>query len=138
MLKLLIPVLCQAGALEAARHAAFLFAQKCVSEVELIEVLEEVDCGRAVAFQSRAALRRREKDLMRDALMQTRAILDDAGVPYTWKRVFGPPERTIATYAERHRTDIVVLDASGLNFFRRLGMLAKLWRLSSTPVTMLR
>jgi hypothetical protein len=60
MLKLLIPVLCKAGALEAARHAAFLFAEKCVGQVELIEVLDEVGEGRAVAFQSRAALRRHD------------------------------------------------------------------------------
>ena len=42
MLKLLIPVLCRAGALEAVRHAAFLFAEKRVAQVELIEVLEDV------------------------------------------------------------------------------------------------
>ncbi|BCZ84435.1 hypothetical protein PTKU64_81100 [Paraburkholderia terrae] len=51
--------------------------------------------------------------------MQTCAILDDAGVPYTWNRVFGPPERTIATYAVRDHADIVVLDASHLGFFHR-------------------
>ncbi|SIT38605.1 Universal stress protein UspA-like protein [Paraburkholderia piptadeniae] len=137
MLKLLIPVLCEAGALEAARHAVFLFAEKCVAQVELIEVLDEVGEGRTVAFQSRAALRRREKLSMRDALARTCAILDDAGVPYTWKRIFGPPEKSIATYAARDGADVVVLDASGLGFFRKWGMLARLWRLSPKPITML-
>jgi len=137
MLRLLIPVLCQTGAPEAARHAAFLFAEKCVTQVELIEVLDEVGEGRTVAFQSRSALRRREKLSMRDALTRTCAVLDDAGVPYTWKRVFGPPEKTIAAYAATKGADVVVLDASGLGFFRRWGMLAKLWRLSPTPITVL-
>ena len=137
MLKLLIPVLCQAGALEAARHAAFLFAEKCVAQVELIEVLEEVGEGRTVAFQSRSALRRREKLSMRDALTRTCAVLEDAGVPYTWKRIFGPPERTIAAYSAKNGSDVVVLDASGLGFIRRWWMLARLWRLSPTPITML-
>ncbi len=50
MLKLLVPVLCQSGALVAARHAAFLFTEKCVEEIQLIEVLDGVDQGRAVAF----------------------------------------------------------------------------------------
>lgn len=54
MLKLLIPVLSQSGSMEAARHAAFLFAEKCVSRVEVLQVLEEVSEGRAVAFQSRS------------------------------------------------------------------------------------
>ena len=137
MLKLLIPVLGAKGATEAARHGAFLFAERCVSEVEIIEVLDDVALGRAVAFHSPATLHRREKQAALDALMQTRAILDDAGVPYTWKRVFGPPERTIAQYAAKDHADIVLLDASHLGFFHRWTVLAKLWRLSSTPVTML-
>lgn len=137
MLKLLIPVLSEAGAPQGARHAAFLFAEKCVARVELVEVLEEVGEGRALAFQSRATLRRREKLAMREALTRTCAVLDDAGVPYTWKRVFGPPEKTIAEYAATNGADVVVLDASGLGFFRKWGMLAKLWRLSPKPITML-
>ncbi|MGF6656220.1 nucleotide-binding universal stress UspA family protein [Paraburkholderia youngii] len=137
MLKLLIPVLDDKGALEAARHGAFLFAEKCVSEVEVIEVLDDLTQGRVAAFHSRSALRKLEKERSRDALTQTRAILDESGVPYTWKRVFGPPERTIAKYAAKDHADIVVLDASHLGFFHRWTVLAKLWRLSSTPVTML-
>lgn len=137
MLKLLIPVLGARAATEAARHGAFLFAERCVSEVEIIEVLDDVALSRAVAFHSPAALHRREKQAALDALMQTRAILDDAGVPYTWKRVFGPVERTIAQYAEKDHADIVVLDASHLGFFHKWTVLARLWRLTSTPVTML-
>lgn len=137
MLKLLIPVLGAKGATEAARHGAFLFAERCVSEVEIIEVFDDVAQGRAVAFHSPATLHRREKQGALDALMRTRAILDDAGVPYTWKRVFGPPERTIAQYAAKGHADIVLLDASHLGFFHRWTVLARLWRLTSTPVTML-
>ncbi len=137
MLRLLIPVVGHVAALQAARHAAFLFAERCISEVELLEVLDDLGEGRAAAFHSRSALRRRETRLMRDALAQTRAILDDAGVPYRWKRVFGPPTRTIAAYIATDHADMVVIDGSHLGFFRRLAMLARLWRLSSAPVTML-
>ena len=137
MLKLLIPVLGAKGATEAARHGAFLFAERCVSEVEIVEVLDDVTLSRAVAFHSPAMLRRREKHAALDALMQTRAILDEAGVPYTWKRVFGPAERTIAQCAAKGHADIVVLDASHLGFFHKWTVLARLWRLTSTPVTML-
>jgi nucleotide-binding universal stress UspA family protein len=136
-LTLLVPILCKEGALQAARHAACLFAEKCVTQVQLVEVLEEVEKGRAVAFQSPAALRRREKLSMRDALTRTCAVLDDAGVPYTWKRVFGPPEKAIAAYAATNGADVVVLDAGGLGLFRKWVLLAKLWRLSPEPITML-
>jgi hypothetical protein len=136
MLKLLIPILNRAGALEAARHSAFLFAERCVSEVEIIEVLEETAQGRTLAFRSPSALHHREQRAMHEALTRTRAILDDAGVPYTWKRVFGQPERAIATCAERDRADLVLLDASRLGFFRKWSVLSRLGRLTSTPVTL--
>jgi nucleotide-binding universal stress UspA family protein len=137
MLRLLIPVVDQKGALQAARYAAFLFLENCVSEVELLEVLEPVDEGRAAAFHSRGALRRHEKEMMLSALVRTRTILDDAGVPYKWKRVFGHGTKAIAAYADRTQSDVVVIDASHLGFFRRLAMLAGLWHRTSTPVTML-
>lgn len=40
VLKLLIPIFDRRGALEAARHCAVLFAEHCVSEVEVVEVLD--------------------------------------------------------------------------------------------------
>ena len=59
MLKLLIPVLGHKGAIEAARHGAFLFAERCVSEVEVVEVLDELAQGRVAAFHSRCWLVKR-------------------------------------------------------------------------------
>ncbi|MGF6702733.1 nucleotide-binding universal stress UspA family protein [Paraburkholderia sp. MM5496-R1] len=136
MLRLLIPVVDSGGAVQAARHAAFLYLEHCVSEVELLEVLEPIDEGRAAAFHSRSALRRHEKHIMLDALIQTCSVLEDAGVPYKWKRVFGHGARAIAAYAAKTQPDVVVIDASHFGFFRRLTMLAGLWRVTTRPVTM--
>ncbi|MEA3112023.1 MAG: hypothetical protein QOG58_1822 [Caballeronia sp.] len=136
MLRVLIPVINKEGALQAARHAAFLFAEHCVSEVELIEVLEPPDQGRASAFHSRGALRSQEKRAMLSALSQTRAILDDAGVPYRWSRVYGPVAGTIAARAAEKCSDIVLVDASHLGFLTRWWVMNKLWRSMQTPVTM--
>ena len=135
MLRLIIPILCRSGAIEAARHAAFLCAEKCVSHIELVEMLEETAGGRTAAFRSPSVLRRREKASMRDALMDTRAILDDAGVSYTWKRVFGQSAKSIADCAASCDSDVIVLDASSMGFYRRWRVMTGLSRLSQIPVT---
>jgi nucleotide-binding universal stress UspA family protein len=137
VLKLLIPIFDERGALEAARHGAFLFAERCVSEIEVVEVLDDVEYDRTTAFWTIAMRRLQEEDGMLDALNQTRAILDDAGVPYTWTRAFGTPAHTIATHARRSRADIVVLDASRLGTLRKWSVLFGLRRFTRTPVTIL-
>jgi nucleotide-binding universal stress UspA family protein len=137
MLRLLIPVIHHDGALQAARHAAFLYTERCVSEVEIVEVLEPLDWGRTSAFHSQGSLRLYEKREMMGALMNTRAILDDAGVPYHWSRAFGPVAETIAARAALQQSDAVIVDASQLGFLTRWWIIAKLWRLTKAPVTML-
>jgi nucleotide-binding universal stress UspA family protein len=137
MLRVLIPVITTDGALQAARHAVFLFTEHCVSEVELVEVLEPPDQGRASAFHSRNELRLQEKRAMLSALNKTRAVLDDAGVPYHWVRVFGPVAQTIAARAAEKQSDVVLVDASHLGFVARWWMMNRLWRSMQTPVTML-
>ncbi len=82
MLRVLIPVINKDGALQAARHAAFLFAEHCVSEVELMEVLEPPDQGRASAFHSRGALRLQEKRAMLSALSHCPGRCQSSGRSY--------------------------------------------------------
>jgi nucleotide-binding universal stress UspA family protein len=136
MIRMLIPVLDHGGAVEAARYAAFMFLEHGVTEVELLEVLEPVAQGRAVAFHTRSSLLRHEKHAMLKALIDARTILEEAGVPYHWKRVFGHPAKAIADYIAATRPDVMVIDASRMGFFRRLAMLASLSRRTVTPVTM--
>lgn len=137
MLKLLIPIFDRNGAPEAARHGAFLFSERCVSEVEVVEVLGEVEYDRSSAFRTVAVPSLKSPRPMQDAVRRTRAILDDAKVPYTWTCAFGRPARTIADCAHRSRADIVLLDTSGLGAFRKVGVLFGLRRLTRTPVLVL-
>jgi nucleotide-binding universal stress UspA family protein len=137
MLRLLIPVIHHDGALQAARHAAFLFAERCVSEVELVEVLQPLAWGRAAAFHARGPLRLFDQRCVPSALAQTRAILDDAGVPYRSTQAFGPIAQTIAARATQKHADAVIVDASQLGALTRWWIIARLWRLTRTPVTML-
>jgi nucleotide-binding universal stress UspA family protein len=73
---------------------------------------------------------------MLKALIDARTILEEAGVPYHWKRVFGHSTKAVAAYAATSRPDVMVIDASHMSFFRRLAMLASLSRRTATPVTM--
>ena len=108
MLRLLIPV---EGALKAARHAAFLFAERCVAGGELVEDLEPPEQGRMSAFRFPGALRLPQKRATPSALNQACAILDDSRVRYHWTRVFGPVTETIAARAAAKQSDVVIVDA---------------------------
>jgi nucleotide-binding universal stress UspA family protein len=136
MIRMLIPVLDSRGAVEAARYAVFMYLEHGVTEVELLEVLEPVDQGRIAAFHTRSSLMRLEKHAMLKALIDVRAILEEAGVPYHWKRVFGHRTQAITDYAAKTRPDVMVIDTSHMGFFRRLAILASLARRTVTPVTM--
>lgn len=135
MIRMLIPVLDNGGAVEAARFAVFMFLERGITEVELLEVLEPVDQGRSAAFHTRSSLLRQEKRAMLKALIDARTILEEAGVPYRWKRVFGHSTKAIAAYAATTQPDVMVIDASHMGFFRRLAVLASLARRTVTPVT---
>ncbi|WP_321937704.1 universal stress protein [Paraburkholderia sp. J8-2] len=137
MLKILIPIFDRRGAAEAARHSAFLFAEHCVAEVEIVEVLEDVTIERTSAFWSEDELREKSQRYLSHALGETCAILADAGVPYTASYMCGPFVRSVSRCVERGHADIVVVDASHLGMLSKLGMLVKLWRLRTTPVTLL-
>ncbi|WP_233887322.1 hypothetical protein [Paraburkholderia flagellata] len=129
VLKLLIPVFDHHGAAEAARHSAFLFAERGMVEVEVVETTHRAGSDHA----ARTRRRRRTRDML-DA---TCAILKDAGVPYRLRHAAGPAERSIAACVECGGADIVLVDASHLGFLRKWMMLARLRRLCSVPVTLL-
>jgi hypothetical protein len=70
-------------------------------------------------------------------LQQVCAILDDAGVPYTCRRVAGAPARVIAACVVAGDADIVLVDTNGLGFLRKWRLLARLKQLCPVPVTLL-
>lgn len=136
VLKLLIPVVDWHGAAEAARHSAFLFAERGMVEVEIVETVQDARDDRSARFWPAAELRAR-KQRLRDTLSATCAILEDAGVPYRLRHAPGPAERSIAACVECGGVDIVLVDASHLGFLRKWMMLTRLKRLCSVPVTLL-
>ncbi len=137
MLRLLIPIISIHGAVGAARHAAFLSGKHRGLQVELLEVLEPPDQCRVVAFHSIAEQCSELLEEMSGGVRGTQAVLENAGVPFTLTRRFGPAAQTTAAFAAELRCDIVLLDASHLGPVGRWWLAARLWRLTPTPVTQL-
>ena len=137
VLKLLIPIVDPHGAAEAARHSAFLFAERGMVEVEIVETLRDASDDRSSWFRAALEPHIRKQRRVRDTLSATCAILEDAGVPYRLRHAPGPAERSIAACVECGGADIVLVDASHIGFLRKWMMLTRLKRLCSVPVTLL-
>ncbi len=58
MLKLLVPVSRSARSLQAVRHAAFLYTERCASEVVLVNVQPPLESTRLEAFYSLSTIAR--------------------------------------------------------------------------------
>lgn len=141
MLRVLVPVNGSAHALDAVRHAAFMFRDRCVSEVVLLNVQPPLEFGRASAFHSLAALRKLEETSGEAALRDARSILDDAGARYVAQIRVGDVAQTIAQAAAANDCDAIVMGTAGRTAVGALlaGRLTnKLIRMSRIPVTLVK
>ncbi|AOY95610.1 universal stress protein [Cupriavidus sp. USMAA2-4] len=141
MLKVLVPVNGSKHALDAVRHAAFMYRDKCVSDIVLLNVQEPLEAGRAAAFHRLDALRRLEARDGEAALQEARRILEDAGTPYVAQVKVGDIARTIADTAAANDCDAIVMGTAARSPMGALfaGHLSnRLLRLSRVPVTLVR
>ncbi|TKC86220.1 universal stress protein [Trinickia terrae] len=144
MLKILVPVSRSARSLQAVRHAAFLFSERCASEVVLVNVQPPLESTRLEAFYPLSKLRSLEDSYAHAALGRAEQILKDAGVKYSVMIQVGPLVPTIAECAEQTGCDEILLAAPRtdplhtlVNFFSR-SVLNRLLRISRVPVTAVR
>jgi nucleotide-binding universal stress UspA family protein len=144
MLKLLVPVDQSARALQAVRHAVFLYRERCASEVVLINVQPPLETSRLEAFYPLAKLRELEEARAQKAIERARAILEDAGVTYSVEVRTGPLVSTIAKCAVQCGCDEIVITAPRTDLFHaalrlvRSGVLDGLLRSARVPVTAVR
>jgi nucleotide-binding universal stress UspA family protein len=141
MLKLLVPVGHSTRALQAVRHAAFLYAERCVSEVVLMNVQPPLEATRLEAFHPLPQLRAIESAAARADLAHARRILEEVGVTYSVVWRTGPLISTIVDCAEQRRCDEIVITAPERGLFQRAtgifrrSVFDRLARVSSVPVT---
>ncbi len=139
MLRVLVPVNGSQHALDAVRHAAFLYRDHCVSEVVLLNVQEPLEFGRAGAFHSVETLHKLEAAEGEAALREARRILDDAGASYKAQIRFGNVAEMIAQAAAANDCDAIVMGSAARSPIGGLfsGRLSKrLLKMSRVPVTL--
>ncbi|MEK6420328.1 MAG: universal stress protein [Burkholderia gladioli] len=141
MLKLLVPVGHSPRALQAVRHAAFLYRERCASEVVLLNVQPPLGGSRGDAFHTHRELDQIVRAAARHDLAAAIEILRDAGVQHSVTMCFGATADAIARSALEHHCDEIVLTAPRRDPLHRLarllgfGLHDRLMRLTRVPVT---
>lgn len=141
MLKLLVPVGHSPRALQAVRHAAFLYRERCASEVLLVNVQPPLGGSRGDAFHTHRELDQIGRAAATHDLADAIAILRDAGVLHSVTMQFGATADAIARCALEHGCDEIVVTAprrNPLHWLARLlgfGLHDRLMRLTKVPVT---
>ena len=141
MLKLLVPVNGSRHALDAVRHAAFLYRDRCASNIVLLNVQEPIEGGRASAYHRLETLRKLEEQSGEEALRQARSILDDAGASYVAEVKVGPVAQTIAQAAAANECDMIVMGTAArtaLGSLMSSRLSNHLIRISRVPVTLVK
>ncbi|SDH91153.1 universal stress protein [Paraburkholderia phenazinium] len=141
MLKLLVPVSQSTRSLQAVRHAAFLYNERCASEIVLVNVQPPLESTRLEAFYPLSKLRALEDAYAEAALSRAKRILEDAGVKYSVEVRVGPLAPTIANCAEQNDCDEIVVAAPRKDLFHAVARLVnrsvldRLVSISRVPVT---
>lgn len=144
MLKLLVPVGHAPRSLQAVRHAAFLYRERCASEVVLVNVQPPLEATRLEAFHPLSRLRSIEEKFANDDLASARRILQEAGVRYSVVRKVGPVAASIAAAAAETGCDEIVVVAPKRDPFHAVmsmlgrSVMDRLMRISNVPITAVR
>ncbi|MBU9553121.1 universal stress protein [Burkholderia multivorans] len=144
MLKLLVPVGRAPRSLQAVRHAAFLYRERCASEVVLVNVQPPLEATRLEAFHPLSRLRSIEEKFADDDLASARRILQEAGVRYSVVRKVGPVAASIAAAAAETGCDEIVVVAPKRDPFHAVmsmfgrSVMDRLMRISNVPITAVR
>ena len=137
----LLPIDGSASSERAARHVVHLVKTYTPISVRLLNVQPPVKAGEISPVVTTETVEdiRREDGTQCGA--KVRAILDDAGIPYTFDVQLGPVPETIARYAQDHHCDAIIMGTRGMSAIGNLllGSIAtKVLNLSDIPVTLVK
>ena len=142
MASILLPIDGSQSSERATRYLIHLIdTYKPGLTVHLLNVQPPVksgDISPVVTTSDIEALRREEGT---ESCAPVRAVLDAAGVPYTFDVELGPVAETIARYAQEHRCDSIIMGTRGMSAISNLllGSIAtKVLHITDVPVTLVK
>ncbi len=141
MASILLPVDGSPSSERAARHLIHLIKTYTPLTVRVLNVQPPVKSGEIspmVTIDVVEQVRREEGVAAGESI---RALLDEAGVAYTYDVELGPVAETIARYASEHKVDAIIMGTRGLSAISNLlmGSIAtKVLHLAEVPVTLVK
>lgn len=139
MFKILVPVDGSSNSRHAVRHVLAEFRRNPALDIHLLNV--QPPFSRNVArFADRATVSAAHQEASREALQQSRRMLDVAGAPYTVHHAIGERATLIAEIARELRCDhIVMVTARKNSLIRTLGdsVTNRVLELTSVPVVVI-
>jgi nucleotide-binding universal stress UspA family protein len=141
MASILLPVDGSESSQRAARHLIYLIKTYTPLTVRVLNVQPPVKAGEISPMVAIEAIEQsRREDGVRDG-QAIRALLDEAGIAYTYDVEMGPVAETIARYAKEHDVNAIIMGTRGLSPITNLlmGSIAtRVLHLADVPVTLVK
>jgi len=140
MRRILVPIDGSKVAVRAARHAVELARRAGGVRIVLLNVQHALERWYKHGLMNEEALKHLRLQAEAESA-EARAVLDESGVPYDFRVVFGHPAEVITRLAKELECDGIVMGTRGLgeveNVF--LGSTAyKVIQLAETPITLIK
>ncbi len=113
-MKILLPVDGSEHAVRAAKHLVALLQACDGHEVFLLNVQEPIDAPEIRSHMRASEIEAMQETRGGDALAPVRAVLDQAGMPYTPTVLIGPIAETIAQFATDQGCEKIIMGTRGL------------------------
>lgn len=141
MASILLPVDGSEGSQRAARHLVHLIRTYTPLTVRILNVQPAIKSGEISLMVTSEAIEQGHWEDGVSCGASVRAILDEAGVAYTYDVELGPVAETIARYAREHKVDAIIMSTRGMSAISNLlmGSIAtRVLHLTDVPVTLVK
>ena len=141
MASILLPIDGSESSERAAKHLAHLITTYTPLTVRLLNVQPPIKAGEISPMVSADTIEAVRREEGTQCGQSVRAILDEAGVAYTFDIEIGPVPETIARYAHEHKCDAIIMGTRGMSAISNLlmGSIAtRVLHLVDVPVTLVK
>ena len=141
MPRLLLTIDGSASSDRAVKHLIHLLKRRQPMDVHLLHVQPPIMAGEISPMVTIKTLESLHHDRGEKTAASARALLDDAGIPYTFRIELGPIAETIARYAQNNRCETIIMGTRGMSAMRNLilgSVATRVIHLVDVPVTLVK